>query len=75
MPTFVNTYRIIAILCMYYLLSLHVFLFFLLSIEIFKHCTEVRFSSFLSGRFTTMAVMNPPEKKLKKRTSVHWFGM
>ena len=22
--------------------------------------------------FTTMAVMNPPEKKLEKRTSVHW---
>ena len=32
--------------------------------------TEVRFASFLSGGFTTMAVMNPPEKKLEKRTSV-----
>ena len=32
--------------------------------------TEVRFANFLSGGFTTMAVMNPPEKKLKKRTSV-----
>ena len=30
------------------------------------HCTEVRFASFLSGGFTTMAVMN-----LDKRTSVH----
>ena len=34
------------------------------------HCTEVRFASFLSREFTTMAVMNPPEKKLGKRTSV-----
>jgi hypothetical protein len=30
----------------------------------------VRFASFLSGVFTTMAVKNPPEKKLAKRTSV-----
>jgi hypothetical protein len=30
--------------------------------------TEVRFASFLSGGFTTMAVMNPLEKKLEKRT-------
>jgi hypothetical protein len=35
------------------------------------YCTEVRFASFLSGGFTTMAVMNPPEKKLEKRTSVY----
>ena len=35
--------------------------------------TEVRFASFLSDIFTTMAVMNPPERKLVKRTSVHWF--
>ena len=35
-------------------------------------CTEVHFASFLSGEFTTMAVMNPLEKKLKKRTSVGW---
>ena len=38
-----------------------------------NHCTEVRFASFLSGGFTTMAVINPPERKLIKRTSVHWF--
>ena len=31
--------------------------------------TEVRF---LSGGFTTMVVINPPEKKLVKRTSVDW---
>ena len=36
-------------------------------------CTEVRFASFLSGGFTTMPVINPPERKLAKRTSVHWF--
>ena len=35
--------------------------------------TEVRFASFLSGGFTTMSVMNPPEKKLEKRTSVRWL--
>ena len=35
------------------------------------HCTEMRFASFLSGGFTTMTVINPPEKKLGKRTSVH----
>ena len=37
----------------------------------FDHCTEVRFAIFLSGGFTTMAVINPPERKLAKRTSVH----
>ena len=30
------------------------------------HCTEVRFASFLSCRFTTIAVMNPPEKETGK---------
>jgi hypothetical protein len=34
-------------------------------------CTKVRFSSFLSGGFNTIAVINPPESKLAKRTSVH----
>ena len=34
------------------------------------HCTEVHFASLFSGGFTTMAVINPPEKKLAKRTSV-----
>ena len=33
-------------------------------------CKEVRFASFLSGGFTTMAVINPRERKLAKRTSV-----
>ena len=35
------------------------------------HCTEVRFSSFFSGGFITVIVVNPPERKLAKRTSVH----
>ena len=35
-----------------------------------NQCTEVRFACFLSGGFTNMAVINPPERKLAKRTSV-----
>ena len=31
---------------------------------------EVCFASFLSGGFTAMAVINPPERKLAERTSV-----
>ena len=37
----------------------------------FLHCIEVNFASFLSGGFTTQAVINPPKRKLAKRTSVH----
>ena len=37
------------------------------------HCTAVRLASFLSGGFTTMAVINPPERKLAKRISVQWY--
>ena len=36
------------------------------------HCTEVRFASTISGGVTTMAAINPPERKLAKRTSVQW---
>jgi hypothetical protein len=32
----------------------------------------VRFDSFFSGGFITAIVVNPPETKLAKRTSVHW---
>ena len=32
--------------------------------------TEVRFASFFSGGFITAIVVNPPEKKLVKCTSV-----
>ena len=34
------------------------------------HCTEVRFASLFSGGFITAIVVNPPERKLAKRTSV-----
>ena len=34
-------------------------------------CTEVRYASFFSGGFITTIVVNPPERKLAKRTSVH----
>ena len=38
------------------------------------HCTEVHFASFLSGGFITGIVVNPLERKLVKRTSVHCVG-
>ena len=34
------------------------------------NCTEVRFARFPSGGFTTMAVINPPERKLAESTFV-----
>ena len=37
-------------------------------------CTEVRFASFLFDGFTNMAVINPPEWRLAKRTSVKCLG-
>jgi hypothetical protein len=37
---------------------------------IIGHCTEVHFASLLSSGFTIMAVINPPESKLAKRTSM-----
>jgi len=33
-----------------------------------KQSTEVRFASLLSGEFTAMTVIIPPERKLDKRT-------
>ena len=39
-------------------------------VDITQQCTEVCFVSFLSGGFTTTAVINPPERKLAKRISV-----
>ena len=39
-----------------------------------QQCTEVRFASFFSGGFTTMAVINPPGRKIEKRTSVQLKG-
>ena len=41
----------------------------------FLECTEVRFASLLSGENTTIAVINPPEKKLAKPTSVHCVSL
>ena len=43
-----------------------------INIQIY-HCSYVRFASFLSGGFITAIVVNPPESKLAKRTSVHWL--
>ena len=34
-------------------------------------CTEMPFASFFSGGFISAIVVNPPERKLVKRTSVH----
>ena len=34
----------------------------------------MRFASFLDGEITTMAVINPPERKLAKCTSMQPFG-
>ena len=34
--------------------------------------TEVRFASFFSGEFIAAIVINPPERKLAKRTSVQY---
>ena len=45
-----------------------------LMLDIYKSvhsATEVRFASFLFGGFTTTVVINPPESKLGKCTSVH----
>ena len=36
---------------------------------------EVRFASFYSCVFITAIVVNPPERKLAKRTSVQCFGI
>ena len=41
--------------------------------KICGQCTELRFASFLSGGFITAIVVNPPERKLAKRTSVQWL--
>ena len=35
------------------------------------HCTEARFASFLSSGYINVIVVNPPEKKLAKCSSVH----
>ena len=40
------------------------------AVEWAKQCTVVRFASFISGGFTSMAVIKQPERKLAKRISV-----
>jgi hypothetical protein len=47
--------------------------FYLQKISKSMQRTEVHFASFLSGGFTNMAVINPPERELAKRTSVQRF--
>ena len=42
------------------------------TLKTFVQCTEMRFASFFSGGFITAIVVNPPERKLAKRTSVYW---
>ena len=44
-----------------------------MEISLTAQCTEVRFVRFLSGGFTTMAVINPPDWKLANHTSVQWY--
>ena len=38
------------------------------------HCTEVRFGSLLSSGFITAIVVNLPERKMAKCTSVRWLS-
>ena len=45
------------------------------AMAIHAQCTEVHFVSFLSGRFTSMAVINPPENKLANCISVQCTGV
>ena len=57
---------------MIYLVALGLGLKCLRKVHLNTQCTEVRFASWLPGGFTTMAVINPPERKLTNRTSVDW---
>ena len=41
---------------------------------IYPHCTEVRFASFLTAEFITAMVVDQPERKLSKCTSVQWMN-
>ena len=44
--------------------------FFFKNIGILDRSTEVCFANFLSGLFTTLEVISPPERKLAKLTSL-----
>ena len=51
--------------------STHIRPYAFIDMRILPHCTEVCFASFFSGGFITAIVVNPPERKLAKHTSVH----
>ena len=57
-----------------YILAFSGGLKYLRKIHYNRQCTEMRFASFLSGGFITAIVVNPPERKLAKRTSVQCAG-
>ena len=57
---------------MIYIVALGVGLKCRRKVHLNTQCTEVSFASFLSGGFITAIVVNPPERKLAKRTSVQW---
>ena len=42
--------------------------------DVIIQCTEMRFASFFSGGFTTMAVINPLERKLAKSNVSYIFS-
>ena len=47
-----------------------------IELEFIVQCsTEVHFASFLSGELITAIVVNPPERKLTKHTSVQWYSI
>ena len=48
-------------------------MYFMIEVEN-QDITEVHFACFLSGGLTTMAVINPPERKLAKYTFVQCSG-
>ena len=45
-------------------------LYFVLAL--LSNCTQLRFASLLSGGFTTLALIDPLEKKLANCISVNW---
>ena len=47
----------------------------MIKLNCIKECTEVRFASFFSSGFITATEINPPERKLAKRTSVEWVTL
>ena len=56
-------------------LGCEVFILVASGVWLSHQCTEVRFTSFLSGGFITAIVVKPPERKLAKHTSVQWVDL